>query len=324
MNLIGKKFQNKSGKIVVVKESNERFTTFEDNSKVDTRYLLDKKYFVELPIQQIQQPQQNISFTQMDRVDPNQFFNQKNPLLEQISSIPTEVIGKMRDDAPAMVASAQTNFYPPDNTSAILQSDPELEKLELARKYGASVQNETLGQINKQANAFMANPLLAKILEEEGEIAPQAPPQPPVQQKPYVPPVQETQVYQENNRATSTQIEPVVEQKSNPMDSYIDPIISMFKKAKRNTDFKISFDVNNKIPRLDFIEMMEESYETSIIEFLAQEFTNQLLSNPSIIRDKIKDGIKKMLEKNSKKENIDTEEKPVAKKTAPRKTTVKK
>jgi hypothetical protein len=48
-----------------------------------------------------------------------------------------------------------------------------------------------------------------------------------------------------------------------------DPIITMFKNCKRNKDFKISLDIEDKIPRPDFIEMMEDSYTTSIIEFLA-------------------------------------------------------
>jgi hypothetical protein len=71
-----------------------------------------------------------------------------------------------------------------------------------------------------------------------------------------------------------------------------DPIITMFKNCKRNKDFKISLDIEDKIPRPDFIEMMEDSYTTSIIEFLADEFTNNLLQNPNIIKEKIINEIK--------------------------------
>ena len=71
----------------------------------------------------------------------------------------------------------------------------------------------------------------------------------------------------------------------------------MFRNVKRNTDFNIKFEVNNKIPRLDFIEMMEDSYNTSIIDFLAEEFTNQILMNPHLIKNKIKDQINLMLHK---------------------------
>ena len=78
-------------------------------------------------------------------------------------------------------------------------------------------------------------------------------------------------------------------------------LISMFKKTKRNTEFKMTIDLEKKIPRLDTIEMLEDSYETSIIEYLAQEFTNEILSNPNLIRDKIIEELKSMLEGNVKK-----------------------
>jgi hypothetical protein len=61
--------------------------------------------------------------------------------------------------------------------------------------------------------------------------------------------------------------------------------------VKRIVEFNISLDIKNKIPRLDFIEMMEDSYETSIIDFLSEEFTNELLKNPDTIKDMIKSKI---------------------------------
>jgi hypothetical protein len=79
----------------------------------------------------------------------------------------------------------------------------------------------------------------------------------------------------------------------------------MFRNVKRNTDFKISLDIENKIPRYDFIEMMEDSYNTSIIDFLANEFTNNLLENPDIIKNKIKEEIERLVyKKESKVEKI--------------------
>ena len=87
-----------------------------------------------------------------------------------------------------------------------------------------------------------------------------------------------------------------------------DPVIGMFKNVKRNTEFKINLKVDGKIPRLDFIEMMEDSYEVSIIEYLADEFTNNLLKDPSIIRNKIINEIKSLIDKKNlssdKKEEV--------------------
>ena len=69
----------------------------------------------------------------------------------------------------------------------------------------------------------------------------------------------------------------------------------MFKRTKRNVDFKINVEISDKIPRLDFIEMMEDSYEISMIDFLAEEFTNKILQDPTHIRETIKSKIKQLV-----------------------------
>jgi hypothetical protein len=74
-----------------------------------------------------------------------------------------------------------------------------------------------------------------------------------------------------------------------------DPIITMFKRTKRSVEFKVSVDISDKIPRLDFIEMMEDSYDISIIDFLADEFTNKILQNPTLIRESVKSKIKQLV-----------------------------
>ena len=41
--------------------------------------------------------------------------------------------------------------------------------------------------------------------------------------------------------------------------------------------------------------MMEDSYDISIIDFLADEFTNKILQNPSLIRESVKSKIKQLV-----------------------------
>lgn len=115
-----------------------------------------------------------------------------------------------------------------------------------------------------------------------------------------------------------------------------DPIISMFKNVKRIVDFKLDFSIEEKIPRIDFIEMMEDSYNTSIIEYLADEFTNKLLKDPSIIKNVIKEKIESLVNQDdvvveTKKTTVKkpttrktTAKKPVAKKPVAKKTTTRK
>mgnify|MGYP003344006244 CR=1 FL=1 len=86
--------------------------------------------------------------------------------------------------------------------------------------------------------------------------------------------------------------------------NYEDPIITMFRNAKRNVDFSVQLKVQGKIPRLDFIEMMEDSYEISMIEFLADEFTNDLLKNPSKLKMMVIQEIKNKVYTNTKKTEV--------------------
>ena len=149
-------------------------------------------------------------------------------------------------------------------------SSEEDEKAALAAKYG--IVNPPVESLQRQNEAF------AKILGEESESELPRVPQ-------YQQPVQEQVTRVEVSREEEY-VQPV------QRIEVEDPIIKMFKGVKRIVDFNISLDIKNKIPRLDFIEMMEDSYETSIIDYLADEFTNELLKNPDTIKDMIKSRIR--------------------------------
>jgi hypothetical protein len=198
-------------------------------------------------------------------VDPSSFFNNEsliNSFTEQIKKIPLD---DWNNRIPAEeMGYDNKDLYPNINESAVLPYDPEIEKQELLKKaqtvYNMGTTNEL---VQKQREA------LRDILEEDEEI---------------------NQVVQNlpiNNSVTQQQPNQIIQQIIKE-DKKMDPILEMFKNVKRNTSFKIEFTVENKIPRVDFIEMMEDSYNTSIIEFLAQEFTDDILKDPSIIKERIK------------------------------------
>jgi len=202
-----------------------------------------------------------------EQIDVSSFFNTQgayNSLADKIKNIPAD---KIRDDiseGEVMVnVDGNSSFAKPAiNESAIVMSTEEDERAELARKYGVTTPQNDL---DKQNQAF------AKLLgEEEAVQTVEVNRNPQPVQQPISQPVQPVQVVE-------------------------DPIITMFKNVKRSKDFTISLDIVNKIPRPDFIEMMEDSYNTSIIDFLASEFTNNLLKNPHIIEDMIKQKIKEVV-----------------------------
>jgi hypothetical protein len=198
-----------------------------------------------------------------EQIDPANFFNNQgayNNLAEKIKSIPAD---KIRDDegGEVMINVDGNNFggvRPTMNESAIIMTTEEDERAELAKKYGVTTpQND----VDKQNQAF------AKLLGEE-----------------------EVQTIEVNRDV------PRVEQRpSQPTQKVEDPIITMFKNVKRIKEFSISLEIKNKIPRPDFIEMMEDSYNTSIIDFLAAEFTDNILKNPHLIEDMIKQKIKEVV-----------------------------
>ena len=202
-----------------------------------------------------------------EQIDPVNFFNSQssyNTLAEKIKNIPTDKIPL--DDIGVILPS----IHPAMNESAIVMTTEEDERSELAKKYGIS--NSPVNALTKQNEAF------AKILGDDSEL----PPVPVAQAKVDVePPIQRIRV-EDNDPSYTEPIQRRIE----------DPIISIFRNAKRSKEFSIDLNIKDKIPRSDFIEMMEDSYELSIIDFLAKEFTTNLLKNPEIIENMIKEKIK--------------------------------
>lgn len=204
-----------------------------------------------------------------EQIDPSTFFNNQKTydvLVEKIKNISTGTI------SPVLANTDKNDFNPSTQESAIIQTSVEDEMAELARKYGAEFNNKK--ELENQNNIF------EKILNPESE----------------------TLVVEEfkddYNKNQDFIIENNIKDISNPISTERivaqrteDPIISMFRNTKRNVDFSISIEVENRIPRIDFIEMLEDSYNTSIIEFLSDEFTNKILENPSFIKEKIKSEI---------------------------------
>jgi len=198
-------------------------------------------------------------------IDPSSFFKSDahlNKFAEMIKQIPTEGI---RDDE--SIVSVGSDGFRVTDEPAVIPYDPEEEKRELMRKYNIPQQN---AELVRQNEAF------AKLLDEE-------PMRVDVDRETdYVQQAQQPQQPQEQVRTV------VVERND-------DPITMMFRNCKRTLEFKLDLSVNEKIPRTDFIEMMEDSYSTSIIDYLAEEFTDKLLSDPSEIKRRIKDEIMKLV-----------------------------
>lgn len=213
-----------------------------------------------------------------EQIDPNTFFNNQgayNALADKIKNIPTD--GLVDESVAQQIGQNQDGMAPTTNESAVVMTTEEDEMAELARKYGVDVDNSDA--VAQQNDAF------DKILNPEKH-------QPSNNEN-----VQQVQVQRDEVPAAPVQRVNVE-----------DPIITMFRKTKRNVKFDVNLEISDKIPRLDFIEMMEDSYEISMIDFLADEFTNKILNDPTVIREKIKDKIKQLVYGIAKSERVDQEE----------------
>jgi hypothetical protein len=66
---------------------------------------------------------------------------------------------------------------------------------------------------------------------------------------------------------------------------------NFFSKIKRNNLISLDFTVEEKFPDLEFVRMMNDNYETSIIEHFAREIVEKMVYDPEILMESVKRSI---------------------------------
>lgn len=272
MSLNNRTFKdNRTGEILKVVDSFENIAYLENKTKIDSRRLMDTNYFTE-------------------QVDPKSFFNNQNAydsLFEKIKTIPADRIPDENGEITPNVGRDNGYIPPMEEESAVVYGSIDDEREELARKYGAGLDTKSL---SKQNEAF------TRILGDSEEVN-DLPPIP--ESRPMAPVTFEDEVQRVN---VDREISSIKSIEKGASEAVVDPIVIMFKGVKRSVEFNLDLKLENKIPRLEFIELMEDSYEKSIIEFLADEFTNELLKDPKALKERISNKIREMVyERDSKK-----------------------
>ena len=290
MNLANKTFKdNRTGEIIKVRDHFENIAILENKEKVDVRRLMDNNYYTE-------------------QIDPSTFFNNQNSyntLADKIKNIPDGSLPTEEGEISTSVKIDNT-YIPEDEESAIIYSTIDDEKAEMARKYGIDSFDNTNktneSAISKQNDAF------SKILNEQDE-------------EERLRAEELGEEYVQKVVVDRNEIKKEINYTSENQFKQEDPIITMFKGVKRSVEFNLDLKLENKIPRLDFIEMMEDSYERSIIEFLAEEFTNELLKDPRVLKETIANKIREIVyDKKPTKRVVKKAVKPVAKKPVRKRT----
>ena len=271
MDFLNKTYKNRiTGDTFTIIDVYQNVAITSNKEKINTVLLNNDKLFI--PVNGFMNESVSRNTLKEDVIEPSKFFDNQgtyNVFAEKIKSLPLDNIPY--DNSMSSKIENNNNF--PNNESAIIMSDPEDEIAELKRKYGASSVDSS---VKRQIDTFdrILNPVKENT-EEVNNV------------------VQNIEVSKEmSSEIKREDVEPVVQR-----IEIQDPIISMFRNVKRNLEFKINLKIDGKIPRLDFIEMMEDSYDVSMIEYLAEEFTNNILMDPSFIRNKIIDEIKSMIDK---------------------------
>lgn len=270
MDIIGKKFKNRvTGEIITIIDAYQNIAITSNKDKINTSILLNEKLFI--PISDSNSSLIRESKSNSEEIDPAKFFdsqNTYNAFAEKIKNLPLDKLPM--DDSVTSTSNVDTTYseIQASNESAIIMSDTEDEVEELKRKYGATSVDDSLRKQNEKFDKILNPETQVTTVITEGV-------------KPH---------YMETEQEAPIQRIDVQ-----------DPILNIFRNVKRNLDFKMNLKIDNKIPRLDFIEMMEDSYEVSIIDYLAEEFTRTLLNNPSIIKNKIIEEIKSMIDKKNTK-----------------------
>lgn len=261
MNLKNRTFTNNlTGESVTIIDSFQDIAITDKKERIDARRLVDPNFYTE-------------------EINPDNFMNTRSTydmFAQQIKSVDLKNVPE--EDVNLSIPGS-TEYQPATNESAVYYADEDDEIEELKRKYGASAPDRSAVERQNAAFDKLLNPD-----SEQTEVVQRSQPRQEQRQE-----TQRQEFVQPDQRVEPPQ--PVVQ----PKPIVDDPMVSMFKNTKRSVDFNVSIDIKNKIPRLDFIEMMEDSYSVSIIEYLADEFLNDILKDPNIIRKSIIDKIREMV-----------------------------
>jgi len=256
--MINKKFTNlQTDQVVTINEVFSDIAILDNGDRVSLQRITDNNYYEEY-------------------IDPASFFsnsNSFNVLADKIKSIPDELLQQLPERESPMI-----NNYNVSQESAVIQSDPEEEKralMEKARQMSAETVVSSLQKQNEMFSEFLDDDDSGIVLSRPT----------PVEVSPAQP-----------NFNNNTPIQQPIYNTPEPTRIHVeDPIITMFRGVKRKEKFSVDIKIEELIPRLDFIEMLEDSYEISIIDFLSEEFTKKLLDNPDFIKNIIKQEIKKVV-----------------------------
>lgn len=268
-NLIGQSFKNGKGEVITVVDVDSDVAILNDTQRIAISRLTDGKNFRPLVERVIENTVNNFNDSPMDIFDnTNRYGSLMNQLQTSVQN--TGFI----DDSNAGVAKIRVVEPTVDLTPKNQQQtqnifiDDEARIEETRRKM---IENQRLlnSKVIEQANKINKNNIL-----DESELS----------------------VKLDDRDFGIREISPegkVVEYHDIPTEREVsfkkkeNPAYEMFRSVKRSVPFKMNIEISKLLPKKEFIQMWEESYEISMVEYLAEEFLRELMNNPESLKIQI-------------------------------------
>lgn len=273
IDLIGRSFKNGRGEILTVIDVDSDIAILADDQRISINRLLDDKHYrpagrVTVPI--TSKANENASFNS-DQA-PDIFGNSNNRYGNLLNQIRNQV-----DKNPFGMESGSdhslTSFRMVEPTVELgnteMSFNNDENSIEEAKRRMIENQKRLRESIEKQSQS------VSKYLDDEAV-------------QPNLPTYEEADrtvslvEYDNNNRQ--------VESANINESSFLrkdNPAYQMFRNVKRSVPFKMNLELSKLLPKKEFIQMWEESYEISMIEYLAEEFLRELLNNPENLKIQI-------------------------------------
>lgn len=287
-NLKGKNFEDKKGNTFTVIDVDGTIAHLNDGSRIAVERLIDPEFFTHKGMFNESVINENNSSTNLiDMFDNNKRYqNLASQIAEGLNSGKIDM--SKAPEVGGAVAKVIDNVIV-DNRSTVnsnINADQD-EMNALMEKARSMSSGNVVHKVQQQ------NEMLAKYADEAD--------------------IDQSIVHRLDN--TVYKVESEQPQQVNQIESKLvfeDPAVAIFKGVKRGQKFSILVKIDDMIPTKEFMKMMEDNYDTSIIDFLASDMYKKIMSDPIVIKKQIADKLREMVYPKKKT-------KPTAKKATPKK-----
>ncbi len=284
-NLIGKSFKNGKGEVITVIDIDSDVAILNNQQRISINRLIDQKNYRSVNTMQ-NHINENIQHNESE-IPLNIFSNSDNRYSSLMTQLKTSV-----DKNPFL----ENSYVDNSNLTSIKVVDPtvdlgdksyaasndEKSRLDALKQLAVKNQQELNKKLNIQNQKLvekgMVDDEIAKLpevfiddvdIEERGGV--------------------QVAEYNPDNIKLSEKVMLQLSniEEKNTFAKKENPAYEMFKNVKRSIPFKMSLELSKLLPKKEFIQMWEESYEISMIEYLAEEFLRELLSNPETLKIQI-------------------------------------